>query len=187
MAKPATTRTKYAAFLRGINVGGNNPVPMSVLKKLFEQLGFGEVKTLIASGNVSFEAVESNEKRLHETISAALEKKFGFKIGLILRPMAHLEKLIASNPFNGIEVTPDTRLYVTFLSGDAKPAGKLKVPYEASEKDFRILKATNSEVISVLWLEKGGRTVESMAVIEKEWGKNVTTRNWNTVNKLVAL
>jgi hypothetical protein len=39
----------------------------------------------------------------------------------------------------------------------------------------------------VLWLEKGGRTVESMAVIEKEWGKNVTTRNWNTINKLVVL
>lgn len=183
---PATSVSKYAAFLRGINVGGNNPVPMAALKKLFEQLGFGGVKTLLASGNVAFEAVEQNEAKLRDTITGALEKKFGFKIGLILRSVAHLEQLIASNPFKSIDVTPDTRLYVTFLSGEGTRAGQLKVPYEAVGKNFKILKATGTEVFSVAWLGKGAQTVEAMAVIEKEWGRTVTTRNWNTVNKLLA-
>lgn len=184
MTKPVPAKTKYAAFLRGINVGGNNPVPMAELKKLFEKIGFSQVKTLLASGNVVFETAELDAGRLREIITAAIERKFGFKIGIIIRTLAHLEKMIAAEPFQGIAITPEVRLYVTFLSD--KPASKMKIPYESPSKEFRILKVTAGEIFSFLWVDRGGHTIEAMNVIEKEFGKNVTTRNWNTINKLVA-
>lgn len=93
--------------------------------------------------------------------------------------------MIDTNPFKNISVTPETRLYVTFLLG--KPKHNLQIPYESHEKDFKILSVSNGEVISVLTLSPKRRTPEAMTIIEKEFGKNVTTRNWNTVVKIAAL
>ncbi|HVF69309.1 MAG TPA: DUF1697 domain-containing protein, partial [Xanthomonadales bacterium] len=74
--------TKYVAFLRGINVGGKNKVPMSDLKKTFESLGFQNVKTLLNSGNVIFEAGPSTDK-VSKLIKTALEKNFKLPAGPI--------------------------------------------------------------------------------------------------------
>src|SRR5690606_41622912 len=97
----------------------------------------------------------------------------------------------------GIKVTPSTRLYVTFLSkagGDSPFKGSgvrkeakepLKIPYISPEKDFKILQASNTEICSVLDLSKGGGTIKAMDIIETEYGSNVTTRNWNTIVKML--
>jgi len=76
-------------------------------------------------------------------------------------------------------------LYVTFLSETSDTS--LEIPYESPEKDLRILRASNHEICSVLILSQKRGTVDLMSFIEKEFGKNVTTRNWNTVKKLAAL
>ncbi len=173
--------TKYVAFLRGINVGGKNKVPMSDLKKTFESQGFQNVQTLLNSGNVIFEGSETTS----ETLEKELKSQFGFEIPVILRTTGEIQKLVDSNPFKEITVTPNTRLYVTFLA--AKPISKLKIPYYSPELDFKILNVSEGEIISILTLLENGQTGKGMDIIEREFGKKVTTRNWNTIIKLLNL
>ncbi len=174
---------QYVAFLRGINVGGNKKVEMAKLKKVLETMGCEKVKTLLNSGNAAFDAKEKNSTKLCAQIAAQLEKAFGFTIPVILRTRDGLAALQKTDPFKGIAVTKDIRQYVTFLS--QKPQSAMKT-YESPEKDFRILHVTDGEVVSVLDLSRGTGTIDAMAIVEKEFGKNVTTRNWNTVMKLLA-
>jgi uncharacterized protein (DUF1697 family) len=173
---------KFVALLRGINVGGNKKVPMADLKTVFEKLGYKNVKTILASGNVIFEAPEKNTDKLAKTIGPAMEKKFKFPIPLLIRPASGIEKMLAKDPFKKIKVTQETRLYVTFLPEKTK--SKLPIPYKSPDGSFEILRMEDDALFSHLDLTKTG-TIEVMNVLEKEFGKNITTRNWNTVQKLV--
>jgi len=112
---------KYVAFLRGINVGGHKAIKMEKLKKAFETLGLENVKTLLASGNVLFEAPSASASTLTKKIENKLEAAFGHEIGVLIRKIEELQRLAEVDPFAGIKVTPQTRLYVTFLS--EKPKG----------------------------------------------------------------
>lgn len=175
---------KYVVFLRGINVGGKATVKMEELRKTFESLGFIDVKTLLNSGNVVF-ATETHERALTKKIEEKLLQTFDRKIKVLIRSISVIQKLIAMDPFKNITITPDTRLYITFLS--EKPNRILKIPYESPEKDFKILHILNTEVCSSLVLSPTRNTTDSMKVLEKEFGKNITTRNWNTVTKVAKL
>jgi uncharacterized protein (DUF1697 family) len=170
------------AFLRGINVGGHKSVKMDDLKKAFESLGFKNVKTLLASGNVLFDT-QQKSPALRKRIGEKLKQTFGHEVHVILRTIREIQELGDSNPFKKIRVTPQTRLYVTFLSEE--PKSSLKIPYESPEKDFKIVRVSNSEVCSVVTLSPNRGTVEAMSILEKEFGRNVTTRNWNTVTKVL--
>jgi uncharacterized protein (DUF1697 family) len=131
--------------------------------------------------------VESSEKdplAVAKKFEAVIQKTFGFSSHTIVRSVDDLQTLAKTDPFKGIPVTDKTRLYVTFFS--AKADSKLKIPYVSPDKSYRILRVTNSEIISVLDLSQGMGTVDAMGILEKEFGKNVTTRNWNTVQKLLA-
>lgn len=175
----------YVALLRGINVGGNKKVAMADLKKMLEKMKYENVRTLLNSGNVVFDAPTTPLKKLNTTLEAQFEKTFGFTSAFIVRPMSELEKLIKLDPFKKITVTKDIRLYVSFLPDTPKSA--LKIPYVSPDKDFTILAVTDGEICSVLDLAKGKGTPDAMGVLEKEFGKNMTTRNWNTVMKLTHL
>lgn len=174
---------RYVALLRGINVGGNKKVPMATLKKALEGAGYANVKTLLASGNVLLDGKEKTAAALRKNLEPLLEKTFGFPIPVIARTAGDLKELAKGDPFKGVTVDGDTRLYVTFL-GASTPKGTIAIPYESPDKTFRILRATPTHVASVLRLG-GTRTVDAMAVLEKEFGKDVTTRNWSTVLKLL--
>ena len=174
---------ELAAFLRGINVGGHNPVPMKELKTAFESLRFKNVQTLLASGNVLFEAPSAAQAALERTIEEKLKSTFGQEIRVLVRSKEELQRLNDSQPFKKIDVTPQTRLYVTFLS--EKPETHLKIPYTSPDRNFRILRATEREVCSVATLSPNTRTVELMSILEKEYGRQVTTRNWNTIVRLL--
>lgn len=173
----------YAAFLRGINVGGNKKVPMAQLKTTLEHMGFTDVKTLLASGNVTLTGKKENIISLAKRIAVALEIEFGFPIPVLIREMPRLEEMTATEPFKGITVTKDIRLYVTFLS--ETPKSKLKIPYVSEDKSLRIFRLDDDAIYSILDLSKGSGTVDAMAIIEKEFGKKVTTRNWNTIEKML--
>lgn len=174
--------SKYAAFLRGINVGGVT-VKMDKLKKTFEAIGFTNVKTLLASGNVLFMAPAASESTLVNKIETKLETAFGREIGVLVRKVEALQRLAEDNPFAGIKVTPQTRLYVTFLS--EKPKSSLKIPYESPDKGFKIIRANAGEVCTVLTLSPTAGTVDLMSFLEKEFGRKVTTRSWNTIEKIL--
>ena len=175
--------TAYAAFLRGINNLGQKPVKMDELKKAFESPGFKNVKTLLASGNVVFDSPNSSPSVLAKTIREKLKKKLGHEIVVLIRTVGELQSLSDANPFKGIKMTPQTRLYITFLS--EKPKGGLKIPYQAPDKSFQLLRATGSEVFSVVTLSPNTGTTDLMGFLEKQFGRKVTTRNWNTIERVL--
>ena len=177
--------TRYIALLRGINVGGNKMIKMADLRHLVESLGYDDVKTVLASGNVAWDTENDDADVMRTMIEQAIETTFGFSVSVIIIPQAQIETLVESDPFAGIEVTKDTRLYVTFLP--EPPTSTLNIPYHAPDKDFSILRVSDTEICSVLTLSGKTRTTDSMNILEAEFGKNITTRNWNTVLKLENL
>jgi uncharacterized protein (DUF1697 family) len=176
--------TRYVAFLRGINLGKRR-VKNDQLSTIFESLGFADVKVLIASGNVVFTADETDEAKLTRSIEDALKAGLGFEVSTMLRSVDEIRAMIDAEPFKGIDVTKQTRLYVTLLAEKSQPS--LKLPYTSDDGNFKILSRTDREIYSVLTVQEGARTVDLMAVLEKECGKRSTTRNWNTIVKAVAL
>ena len=175
--------TRYVALLRGINVGGNKTVKMEELKKALELLGYKNVTTILNSGNVLFETVKTPDKTLVASIEKQLKTIFGFEIGVMVRSEGEIKDLAKKNPFKGVQVTSDTRLYVTFLS--QKPTSTLRVPYESPEKDFKILSTSSGDVCSVLTISARRNSTDAMKILEKEFGKKITTRNWNTVERIL--
>jgi uncharacterized protein (DUF1697 family) len=151
---------KYVAFLRGINVGGNKKVEMAKLKQVFELMGFTQVKTLLNSGNVVFASQEKDLDLLTKEIIQALKTAFGWEMGIYVRSSDSIQALIEKDPFKGIKVTSDTRLYVTFTP--------------------------KTEVCSSLVLSPDRKTPELMQELEKKYGQ-VTTRSWGTIEKIGKL
>ncbi len=171
----------YVAFLRGINVGGNTIVKMVDLNKILESLGFNNVKTVLASGNAIFDASRTSTTKMRSQIETALEKKYGRKILVILRNLSELEKLDASKPFKGVPVSPQTRLYVTFLSEKPK-----SISITSAHPGYKILRTTPTEMISVLELSPKVQTPDLMKAIGNALGPKTTMRNWNTVQKIIS-
>lgn len=171
--------SKYVAFLRGINVGGKT-IKMDGLRKVFESLGYKNVRTLLASGNVIFESKVTSESKLRVEIEAGIKKAFGHDVRVILRSETDIQGLVKSDPFKGVKVTPQTRLYITFLS--QPPDSQLKTPYKSMSVEYLIREITDSHVVSVLGPKVSSPDV--MDFLDKEFGKEITTRNWKTVMKI---
>jgi uncharacterized protein (DUF1697 family) len=182
---PEEHQIRYVAFLRGINVGGHNLVRKDELKKAFAPLGFGNVRTIAASGNVAFEAPPDEPGALARKIEKNLEKGFGREIGVIVRTADELCGMVAADPFQKMKMTADVKLYVTFLAEKAK--GDFKIPHQSPNGDFRVLKVSGGEIFSMVNIAKGGRTLDAMKYIEKEFGGSVTTRNWSTIKKVLEM
>jgi uncharacterized protein (DUF1697 family) len=165
-------------------VGGHALVKMTDLKNAFVAMGFQNVRTLLASGNVIFESGQADKKAMAGEIGSGLKKLLPKDVGVAVRSLHDLEKLRTADPFKGVAVTPATRLYVTFRNEKSGPRN-ITIPYSAPQTGFFILRATPTEVFSVLDLARGMGTPEAMSIIEKEFGANVTTRNWHTVLKIL--
>lgn len=176
---------RYAAFLRGINVGGHKSTRMDDVRRAFEALGFRNVKTLLASGNVLFDARALGATALVDKIEKKLAAVCGHEIGVIVRTRAELGRLAAAQPFHRIRVTPRTRLFVTFLS--ATPRSTLKIPYLSPDRSYRILILRDRTLCSVLTVgPQWSKNLRQMDILEKEFGKKITTRSWSTVLKVLA-
>ncbi len=172
----------FIAFLRGINVGGNHKVPMADLRKKMTDWGYENVKTFLNSGNVVFDCRQTNLPTIEATLEAQLSEAFGFQIPVILRTKNEIADLVKDNPFDQIEMHTDLRLYVSFLK--TQPNLTISLPYTSDDSSFQILEVRKCNIVSVLDLSKG-KTVNGMNDLEKLFGKNITTRNWNTIIKVL--
>lgn len=172
------TKEKYVAFLRGINVGGHHKVPMADLSKELEKLNFENIETLLNSGNIIFDAINDN---LEKKISEHLEKSFGFPIPTIIRKSEMIYELVSNNPFKDVKLTKDTRLYVSFLR--KKDNTELKLPWKSSDNSYEIIGKSDKTILSVLDLSVS-KTPKGMEALEKYFGKDITTRNWNTIERI---
>jgi len=171
--------SKHVAFLRGINVGGKT-IKMDALRKMFEVLGYENVRTLLASGNVIFESKTASEDKLRAEIETGIKKSFGHDVHVILRSEKEIQELVKSDPFKGVKVTPKTRLYITLLS--ESPKSNLKTPHKSMDGEYIIREINNKYVVNVLGPQVG--TPDVMDFLGKEFGNKITTRNWNTMIKI---
>ena len=165
---------RYAAFLRGVMPTN---CKMADLKRAFEKAGFGDVKTLLGSGNVSFDAPKASVAALEKKAEAAIEKQFGRTFLTIVRPIDELRELLASDPYKGVRLKPDSKRIVTFLR---KPPASLDLPIERDEA--RIVRLEGNNLFTVYAPTPKGPVF--MTLIEKTVGKDQTTRTWQTIEKM---
>jgi uncharacterized protein (DUF1697 family) len=98
-----------------------------------------------------------------------------------VRKVELIEEFLKEEPFKDIEVTKDIRLYISFLREDAEAAFDL--PWASEDGSFRILGKKGKNILSVLDLSKS-KTPKAMEVLEKSYGKGITTRNWKTILRI---
>ena len=171
----------YVALLRGI--GPSNPnMRNENLRRVFADLGFENVQTVISSGNVLFETKSSDLKELELLIERTLPEQLDFRSTTIIRNKAEWEDLFNKNPFGDLKDTPTSRLNVTFLKN--KPETNLKFPYHAENEGFVVLGIFNGAICSVVNLERS-KTPYLMSWLEKEFGSEITTRTWKTVVRIL--
>jgi uncharacterized protein (DUF1697 family) len=174
---------QYVAFLRGINVGGKHLVKMDALRSVFASLGCKNVQTLIQSGNVIFDSAAKDAAPLTKKIEKTLLTNFGFPIPVMLRTGAELTAMVQLNPFQS--AGEDGVKYVTFLATELKRPPAL--PLCSPANDCAIIHVNGREIFSVGYTLQNGRSGNVMMLIEKEAGKAVTTRNWNTIAKIAGM
>ncbi|MFE5806525.1 DUF1697 domain-containing protein [Streptomyces sp. NPDC056491] len=184
MAKKDTAK-KYAALLRGINVGGNKKVPMAELRTVLEGLGHGDVQTYLQSGNAVFSSAQQDPAVLGRELEAAIEGHFGFRVACLVMDGAYLRAVAEACPFPAAELE-GKQLHATFWS-EQPGQERFAALDEASflPEEYRL-----GDRVLYLYVPDGlGRSklAEALARSAVVKGIDVTTRNWNTVAKLVEL
>jgi len=173
---------RYVALLRGINVGGHHKVPMADLRKEMEELDLKNVITILNSGNIIFETITDKLESLEKNISRKLEKTFGFPVPTIIRKSKTIYQLFNDNPFEDIKITKDIRLYASFLKENMH--SDLEMPWVSSDNSYTIIERRDNAIFSVLDLSVS-KTPNAMKAFEKFFGKDITTRNWKTIERIV--
>ena len=173
----------YIAFLRGINVGGKNILPMPALVEMFTRCGCADVRSYIQSGNIIFSASAACAKKLPINVAKEIEKRFDIRPPIILRTAEALAAAAATNPFLARGADADF-LHVGFLAA-APDAQKIKsLDHNRSPGDsFQIL---GQHIY--LHLPNGmGKTKLTNAWFDAKLETISTFRNWRTVQKLVEM
>jgi uncharacterized protein (DUF1697 family) len=165
--------TSYIALLRAVNVGGTGKLPMAELKNFCEELGFAQVRTYIASGNVVFESPQS-EAAIKTALERRLEQYAGKPVGVLVRTAAELAEVARRNPYTE---APGNRVVAIFLDAppDATTLHNLK-----HHKDEQLTLGARE-----IYVHYGEGMADSKLVIPA--AKIGTARNLNTVAKLAAL
>jgi uncharacterized protein (DUF1697 family) len=174
---------RYAALLRGINVGGNKKVPMADLRAMVTALGFGDAKTLLQSGNLVFTAKAQPTPRLETQLEGATESKLGVSCSYLLRTADEWTRIIAGNPFPAMAKKDPSHLTVTFCreAPSAEALKALRLEARGAE-DFT---AVGRELY--VWYPDGiGESRLALALSKNRLGTICTARNWNTVLKIAA-
>ena len=172
------------AMLRGINVSGQKPVKMEALRSSMATLGFQGVKTYVQSGNIIFESRKDSAAKIAAKIAKLIMDDFGFEVPVVVRTADEMERVVRGNPLLKPAGIDESKLHVTFLSTAApETAEEILSPLVAEPEQVR---ASGREIY--LHCPNGyGNTKISNNAIEKKLGVAATTRNWKTVNALLAL
>jgi uncharacterized protein (DUF1697 family) len=173
---------EYVALLRGIGPGNPN-MRNDKLRGVLEGLGFDNVRSVISSGNVLFEADSTDAAALEARIEAAWPEQLGFQSTTILRSRPQLERLVAGSPFGDREDTDSSRLQATFLKEESDQSFDLPLS-PADGGGYAIVAIVDGTVCSTIDLS-GSRTPGLMRWLEKTFGKQITTRTWKTVHRIV--
>jgi uncharacterized protein (DUF1697 family) len=174
---------RYAALLRGINVGGKNAVAMSALREAFEAAGYGEVRTYINSGNVLF-ASDAPRASLEEELEAMLERRFRLPLVVVVRSHAQIRSIVEKAP-RGFGRSPKKfHSDVIFLRSPLSPAKAMRVVKLRDDVDH----AWSGAGVIYFARLSARRTQSRMGqIVGTPEYKSMTIRSWATTTKLLAL
>jgi uncharacterized protein (DUF1697 family) len=172
---------RYVSLLRGINVGGRRKVSMAQLREIYASLGFRGIQTYVQSGNVIFTDGAIDLVKMQLKIEKQISRAFGFDILVFLRTKNELQAIIHDSPFKKKD---EGKLHVTFLS--EKPSNVPVTELDGARAGSEEYSISGREVY--LFCPNGyGSTKLSNNFLEKKLGVRATTRNWKTVNTLLAM
>lgn len=167
---------RYVALLRGVSPMN---AKMPELKRCFEEAGFGNVRTVLSSGNVVFDCRRTKPETLERRAVKAMEASLGRSFGTIVRPVDSLQSMLDADPFAGFTLSPKDKCVVTFLRRPPETAPELPVV----RGDARILAIRGCEVFTAY--VPTGKDAAFMQLIERTFGRDITTRTLGTVRKCV--
>lgn len=172
---------RYAALLRGVNVGPTTRVPMPELKALLEELGCTDVKTHLNSGNATFQ-MHASPKTINQELSAPISERFGFNIPVVARTKKQLESILAEDPFGDV-VTDDSRYFIYFMPDRPRPAA-IKPVIEGDYPDGERCWLRSRELYR--WSPNGSAKSHAAKALERAKAVDYyTARNVRTIRKLV--
>jgi uncharacterized protein (DUF1697 family) len=176
----------YTAFIRGIGPGDPAKSNASLIK-VFESLGYSNVRAFISSGNILFETEEERPTDQLETeVEQALTEQLGFQATTIVRSSDQLQKFIASKPFGDQTHSPTTYLTVTFIKSKRAEQG-VELPDIPLGKSFRLLSYDKGiQAVCGITNTTVGKTPDFMIWLERQYGKDITTRTMSTVRRVAA-
>lgn len=173
---------RACAFLRGINVGGKNLLPMADLRRFATELGLLDPTTILQSGNLVFRAGARDVAKVPASLGEAIAKARGFRPDIVVRTAADIERALARNPFRDRALADPSHVLVMFLSGPA-PAGAAEriASLSAAGEQFALI---DREVF--LDYPNGiGRARVALNKVEAASGVPGTTRNVATLAKVL--
>jgi uncharacterized protein (DUF1697 family) len=168
---------RYIALLRGVSPMN---CKMPELKAAFESAGFSNVKTLLSSGNVAFDARSAPEATLERKAEAAMEQALGRSFYTIIRAQKYLQQLLADDPYPGFGAPAAAKRVISFL----RDTPQSRTPLPLAMSGACVLGVRGREVFSSYEPSADGPVF--MRLIEKNFGKDITTRTWDTVRKCAA-
>jgi uncharacterized protein (DUF1697 family) len=199
--------TTFIALLRAVNVGGRS-LAMSELRHSLSEMGLGNVRTYVQSGNALFDADGGAAQEHAAAIAVRIERDLGPRVAVLVLTAAEMLAVVTSNPFvaagGGDGPSGEKALHVTFLFpgdsdfGEASSEAfsavyrqafeRLELPAEEDERAAFVGAPTLTTPVVYLELPRGyGRTKLNNAFFERKLGAAATTRNWRTVRALAEL
>jgi len=172
----------YIALLRGINVSGQKKMKMADLKIFLEDIGFKNVRTYIQSGNIIFEYIKTSQTDLANRIKNEIQKQYSFEVPTLVLTSDYIKNILDNNPWGKNKET--CQMYFTLLEEQTLSKNITKIKRENYLPDeFSI----DGKVI-YLYIPNGyGRTRLNNNFFEKKLQVQATTRNWNTLNKILEI
>lgn len=175
---------QFVALLRGINVGGNRLIKMEDLKQMFTNMKFKNISTYIQSGNILFDAKETDGDAIRDKIEKGLLKALGYSVDIYVRSADEMQAIVEYDAFKRMKAGEEAKLNVSFLSGTPEKAAIKEFEKLSTETDTLHIHKTELFVVSYRgW----GDNLNTDVLLKKHLSLKATTRNWNTTQKIYAL
>lgn len=176
--------TRYVALLRGIAPSLPNN-SNAQLRAVVERLGHARVESVLASGNILFRSEQADVPELERTIQQALVDDLGIGGGTIVRELGELQALLARDPFDGLVHGRGTYLVATFLKDGHEPPSAIPDDPDPLVRGVGFDEEARA-FLAVIDNGDPGRTPDFMRWLDRTYGKDITTRTWLTVQRIVT-
>jgi len=169
--------------LRAVNVAGHAVMPVATMRMVFEKAGFQHVRSYIQSGNILLESARSEAKGLRAAAAEGLRRLVGRDVEVIYRDARALERILELVP-SDLAADRMVKLYVAFLA--RRPAKALALPLVSSKEGLEVVERVGDDLLIVSRAVKGSYGFPN-PLVERQTGVPATSRNVNTVRKVVEL